>query len=101
MRTMSPDLISRCIDTLADYAGVQLTEDQFNDLMKDDPDLVEQLIDYDSPSDTMDRECMMEVLAVRLTGRSWPCYGEGQEAFKSFIQVFNTNAVLSGYKLRG
>ena len=101
MRTMSPTLISECIDTLNDYAGVELTEDQFLDLMKDDPSLVKQLIKYNSPRDTMDREFMMEVLANRLTGRSWPCYGEGKEVFESFIQVFNENAIQQGYKLVG
>ena len=101
MRTMSPNLITECIETLADYAGVQLTEDQFTDLMKDDPSLVKQLIKYNSPRDTMDRECMMEVLAKRLTGRSWPCYGDGPQAYESFIQLFNTTAILKGYKLVG
>lgn len=101
MRTMSPTLISECIDTLGDYAGVLLTEDQFLNLMKDDPSLVKQLIKYNSPRDTMDRECMMELLAKKLTGRTWPCYGEGKQVFESFIQVFNENAIKQGYKLVG
>jgi len=101
MRKMSNKLITECIDTLHDYAGVILTEDQFNDLMKDNPSLVKQLIKYNSPRDTMDRECMMEVLAKRLTGRPWPCYGEGEKVFESFIQVFNENATKQGYKLVG
>jgi len=96
---MSRDLTSRCIEVIADHTKVQLTADQFNEMMKDEHDLIEQLIEYDSPNDTMDRECMMEVLAKHLTGRSWPCYGDGKAARESFFQEFEENVKIKGYTL--
>lgn len=99
MEKMSPGLVDECISCLCDSTGVQLTEKQFFDLMEDDHYFVRQLIKIGSPRDTMDRECLMDVIAKKLTGRSWPTYGEGDEAYNSFIQQFNSSAIEKGYTL--
>lgn len=100
MRKMSKKLARECMDVLADYANVELTEDQFSELMQDNPSLNNQLVRFNSPSDTMDRECMMEALAKKLVGRCWPCYGDGREYAEKFYADFEAAAAKNGYKLR-
>jgi len=95
MRKMPNALKVECIDVLADYTGVQLTVAQFDELMSENPRLNNQLIRFRSPSDTQDREYMMEALAVKLVGRPWPCYGDGKEAAERFYEDFN-QAVIAG-----
>lgn len=99
MRKMSKRLARKCIDVLADYAHIELTEDQFSELMLDNPPLNNQLVRFNSPSDTMDRECMMEALAKKLVGRRWPCYGDGREYAEKFYVDFEDAAAKNGYKL--
>ena len=94
---MNDKLIQECIDVIQDYTGVQLTMSQFSELMQENPRLRKQLIKYNSPRDTMDRECMIGALAVKIVGRQWPTYGEGQEVYNKFIENFETQVHAQGY----
>lgn len=97
MKAMSNELMQECIDVIQDYTGVQLTNQQFGDLMTENPWLNKQLIKYNSPRDTMDRESMIGALAVKLVGRQWPTYGEGQAVYNKFIEDFQTQVLAQGY----
>jgi hypothetical protein len=96
---MSSVLRRKCIDVLHDYSGIAITEEQFLELMTENPDLEKQLIKYNSPSDTADREYMMERLAIKIVGRPWPCYGDGKEAAQKFYADLERMAVEKGYAL--
>ncbi len=101
LRPMSSDLRSRCIEVLADYTGVHLSNDQFDALMVKNPELNNQLVKFDSPSDTMDREDLMGALAVELTGRDWPVNMEGERVFREFHKNFVDGARAKGYEYLG
>jgi hypothetical protein len=97
MKAMSNELKQECIDVIQEYTGVQLTNQQFADLLTENPRLNKQLIKYNSPRDTMDRECMIGALAVKIVGRDWPTYGEGAEVYNKFIEDFQTQVHAQGY----
>lgn len=97
MRVMSKELMQECIEVIQDYTGVQLTNQQFGDLLTENPRLNKQLIKFNSPRDTMDRESMIGALAVKIVGRDWPTYGDGAEVYKQFIEDFQTQVRAQGY----
>lgn len=97
MRVMREQLMQECIEVIQDYTGVQLTNQQFSDLMAENLWLNKQLIKYNSPRDTMDRESMIGALALKIVGRHWPTYGEGPEVYKKFIEEFETQVIAQGY----
>ena len=97
MKAMSETLTQECIDVIQDYTDVQLTTLQFSELLAENPWLNEQLIEFNSPSDSVDRECMIGALAVKLVGREWPTYGEGEAVYKKFIEDFETQVIAQGY----
>lgn len=99
MRKMTNTLRNECMEVIRDHAGVSLTIEQFEEIMHDNPSLRNQLIRFNSPSDTMDREDLMSAVAVKLTGRQWPTYGDGQEAYDKFINDFKFGAMALGYAL--
>ena len=101
MRVMSKELMQECIEVIQDYTGVQLTNQQFGDLLSENPRLNKQLIEFNSPRDTMDRECMIGALAVKLVGREWPTYGDGAAVYKKFIEDFETQVIAQGYTVVG
>lgn len=95
---MSPQLTTKCIKVLADYINVHLTESQFSELMELNPELNEQLIEFNSPTDTMDREDLINALAIKVTGRHWPTYGDRDDG--SFLKAFITGCNLLGYTIK-
>jgi hypothetical protein len=99
MKQMSTQLINECIEVIQDYSGVSLTQNQFLELMADNPQLNKQLIKYNSPGDTMDREDMLSALGRKLTGRDWPIYMDGPQAMQQFTEDFESGARRLGYKL--
>lgn len=99
LNPMSSDLRSRCIEVLADRTSVQLSNDQFDALMEKNAWLNNQLVKFNSPSDTMDREDLMSALAVELTGRQWPMNMEGRAVFEKFIRSFFEGARAKGYEI--
>lgn len=97
MKAMSKKLTQECITVIQERTGVQLTTLQFAELLAENPWLNEQLIEFNSPRDTMDRECMIGALAVKIVGRDWPTYGDGAEVYKQFIEDFQTQVRAQGY----
>jgi hypothetical protein len=98
MQEMNPTLANKCIDVIADYSSIELTLNQFKELMTDNPDLNDQLIEFSSPNDTADREDMLSALGYKLTGREWPMYKDGNDAFEKFMIDFSAGAKRLGYK---
>lgn len=99
MTVMSIKLRRECIEVVAHYGGVRLTTSQFEDLMFANPKLEKQLIKFNSPSDTMDRECLLDALAIKATGRGWPCNMEGQAAADKFFVDYHDGLVANGFTL--
>lgn len=99
MAVMPTILVDECIDVIADYAGVKLTGGQFASLMEKNPELKEQLIKFNSPNDTMDREDMISALAKQVTGRSWPTYGEGTTVYNKFVKDFDAGCRAQGIEI--
>ena len=98
---MDADLARRCIEVIEQYSHIALTEAQFEELMNENPDLEDGLIEFDSPSDTADREWMIERLAIKIVGRPWPCNGDGREAMKKFYADLLLSGHEQGYKFTG
>lgn len=96
---MSPVLAAECREVIADYAGVRLTEAQFDALIDKDLELKRDLIRFNSPRDTADREQLMGLLAKEIVGRDWPCYGEGAAVAKQFHIDFERLAKQKGYEV--
>lgn len=96
---MNAALAAECRRVIRDYSGVNITEVQFAELMDAFPNLEKQLIRFESPSDTMDREDMLDALAVKITGRHWPLYRDGEEVAKQFHLDFERMAKEKGYEL--
>ena len=99
MQKMSAALMNECIDVVSDYSGVSLTPGQFQALMIENLELNDQLIEFNSPRDTMDREDLLSALARKLTGREWPIYMDGDQVMKQFTEDFEAGARRLGYKL--
>lgn len=96
---MSKELASECIKVLDECCGIMLELDQFVELVNDNPWVEENIIEYNSPRDTMEREDLMEILAKKVTGKSWPCYSDGHEYSHKFHEELRRNAKLLGYKM--
>ena len=99
MTVMSIKLRRQCLDVVAHYGGVRLTTSQLEDLLVANPKLEKQLIKFNSPSDTMDRECLLGALAVQVVGRDWPCNMEGRETADKFFDDYAEALVAKGYTL--
>ena len=99
MTDMSINLRRQCIDVIASYGGVHLTFDQFEDLMSVNPKLEKQLIKFNSPGDTADREELLSALAIMVVGRDWPCNMEGRETADKFFDDYAEALVAKGYTL--
>ncbi len=97
MTVMSTKLRRECIEVIANYGGVRLTTTQFEELLFANPRLEKQLIKFDSPSDTMDREDMLGALAVMVVGRPWPIYGDGEAVSKKFFEDYDAALTAKGY----
>jgi hypothetical protein len=69
--------------------------------MNENKDLEKGLIKFDSPSDTADREWMIERLAIKIVGRPWPCYGDGRKAAEEFYADLERMGREQGYKFTG
>jgi hypothetical protein len=101
MKSMTPMLEKECMQVILDYIGIDITQAQFRELMVENPKLNKQLIKFESPGDTMDREDMMSALGRKLAGRNWPTYSQGQQAYEEFQKDFDEGAKRLGYKMVG
>lgn len=99
MTVMSISLRRRCIEVIADYGAVRLTDAQFEALIAADPQLEADLIEFNSPSDTADRERLLEAVAEMVVGRPWPYNGQGQAVADQFFKDYHAALVAKGYKL--
>lgn len=99
MTIMSTKLRAECIEVLRRYVGVKMTTTQFEDLLADNPQLEVDLIEFNSPSDTADRERLMDALAVKVIGRSWPLGMDTPKYAEDFFRDFANGLHVQGYKL--
>lgn len=82
-------------DALHDWAGVDLTDAQLEELMAD-PILLRELLLCGDHVDTLAREVAMSLLAKKIVGRRWPTYGDKDT---SFHEEFRQAAAAKGYRL--
>lgn len=104
-KPLSPKLEQECIDVLDQYYGLTVSAQQLEEVLAKDPEFRADLIKYNSPYDTADREVlghlfMKEILGVAC-GTGWPCYGDGEAYRDEFYEKLRQAAPLKGYTFRG
>jgi hypothetical protein len=96
---MSNTLAVERREVIADYAGIHLTEEQFNMMIDKDPILKRELIHFCSPHGTADCEQLMNIVAKEIVGSEWPCYGDEPTAGKQLYKYLERLAVEKGYEV--
>lgn len=97
MTRMSNELADRCRAVILRYSGVDASREKFFELMDKDPDLETDLIEFDSPSDTADRERLLDAIAMDITGRYWPAIYEGCAVMEQFSRDLRDKVQIKGY----
>lgn len=95
---MTATLVEECIEVISDYTGISLTPDQFGNMIANFPSVWETIVEFESPSDTADREALMDALAIHVTGRHWPMHMDGEDALETFMGELKTKSIHLGYK---
>lgn len=94
---MSEGLKFRCIEVISEYAQVHLELFQFERMMEENPELQDQLVYFNSPDDTADREDLIDALARMVTGKEWPMNGAPNWVHREFKDSFLTQLNAKGY----
>ena len=94
---LSDRTTQECMDMIEDHIGIRLTVEQFNAFILRNKFLIEGINSF-GPSDTMERENIMNAFAKDLTGREWPTYGDTAEYSEQFHKEFNVAISSIGYK---
>lgn len=80
-----------------DWMGLDLTNDQILELIREDDDFLGDYIAHGM--DTCCRESLGSIIARKLVGRDWPTYGEGEQVAAEFHDKFVAAAKNAGYKV--
>lgn len=98
---MKPHLVEPCILIILDSTEILLTEEQFLAMMKEFPEIEEQIDEFESPDDTQDREALHDCIARHLLKRHWPLNGDKltHKQFQDFLQQLKVAAIKAGYEL--
>lgn len=96
MKRLTAVFSQECIDVLADRTNVELTMDQFLDLMNDNKDCISTLTEF-GPHDTLEREMLMDLLAYKVGAGRWPMYGDSDEFSENFRTKFQEGIARLGY----
>jgi len=82
------------------WAGVNMTPAQINAYLNGSPALKARLSRQEGNGlDTREREDILDLLSLKLTGEPWPIYGEGRAAFTRFLPKFRTACESQSIKL--
>lgn len=65
--------------------------------MEENPELQDQLVYFNSPDDTADREDLIDALARMVTGKEWPMNGAPNWVHREFKDTFLTQLNAKGY----
>lgn len=102
---LSPTLAKGCLDMLEDYYGLVVTTEQLEAVLAKDPDFRRDLVKYNSPTDTADREVLSHLVIKEIlgdqTGRGWPTYGDGDAYRDEFYAKLRQAAPLKGFTFNG
>lgn len=94
---LTDDQIYEALDYFTSWMGFALTVEQFRDIIKDYPELENDINEYGA--DTGEREEFMSAFARRVVGRDWPTYGEGQDVHNQFMKDLVVKGLAAGYTL--
>jgi hypothetical protein len=95
---LEPKDIQLIHDIIHDWMGLDFTEEQIIALMKKERDILLEIAEF-GVFDTCVRESLMSSIAMRLTGRKMPTYGDGEEAGKQFFKELGEKAKAAGIKV--
>lgn len=95
---LEPDDIQDIHNMIQDWMGLDFTEEQIRTLMKNEQSILFEMAEF-GVSDTCVRESLMRAIAIRLTGRETPTYGDGEEAGKQFFKELEEKAKAAGIKV--
>jgi hypothetical protein len=93
---MKPEHREEIRNAVHDWMGIDLTEPQLDEILAV-PRIKNEIEEWGV--DTVARERIGKYLAMKIVGRPWPCYGDGEEAKNRFLLEFEERAPKSGYKL--
>ena len=83
---------------VADWVGIDLTSEQVDEILAD-PHVLGQVIPW-GVQDTETRSAVVNFLAKKITGRSWPLNGEDEASKTAFLLAYEQGAEAKGYKLK-
>ena len=86
---------------MEEYYGVVVTPIQLEVVLDKDPEFKRDLIRYNSPSDTADREVLGDLFMKEIVGSRWPCYGDTDEYRDAFFEKLRARAPELGYTFLG
>lgn len=86
------------IGYLGDWSGIKLTKEQYEALLDENPEIRRDI--EEMGADTCNRESLMNVLGVKITGMCWPCNGDPAEEKQKFFKLLRENASKLGYEYK-
>ena len=86
------DLIKEIKEEMNSLYGFDLSTKQIQDYLKENPE------PYKMGFDTVERERLVEWIALKITGMHWPCFGNDESYKKIFYDKLYNNAEKSGFK---
>jgi len=88
-----------CIKVLSDFYGVDLTSEQFDDIISRQTEYWRDILADGYPRDTMVREMLIDMVSKDFGLSQWPLNGSTQEYTSTFFANFSKIAADRGYKL--
>ena len=96
--TASTNQLKAAHDVLSDYYGITVPQDTIIASLQDDLMLAMEVF-TGGIRDTCQREILIDKVLKQIGSKPWPCYGEGKEAFNTFISALPAHLEKVGGKL--
>jgi hypothetical protein len=88
-----------CISVLSDWFGLDITLEQFDDIISRQKPLWDYIEEDGCPGDTMIREFIVDMVVKDFGLDYWPLNGSSPEYTSTFFAKFSKIATDRGYKL--
>ena len=82
--TGTEEQLQPAVNVLSDYYGIEIPREVLVDLLQANLDLAMETFTH-GISDTCQREILVLTLLRKIGAPEWPCYADGDGAFKTFI----------------
>lgn len=97
-KIMSDKLSQDCIDTIIEYSGISITSEYFQKIIDSGQLNIDSIIEF-SPTDTVERENLLNSLSKTMIEANWPTYRDGDLAFKEFYNKLELKAKELGFEV--